>query len=219
MAIKFPRLIRTSVSLGGGDENELNPEPYKFAVLQHIISDFIRTGLDISDCDELSNEMMNLLASLMTFGFYSSSEQLADVITPLLHALEEHRVASVLASAGEATLTAARLSAKHISSKKMDDLGSRSGKSMGSGPSSRSLLLRRDDTDCDSEDDQTKWYTRPVKGLKVVKDFIVSLWGDSDMKKGRRGSLSESVAYARTGDRERRTSLTQNNNQIKRLQG
>ena len=205
------------MSLGGGDENELNPEPYKFAVLQHIISDFVRSGLDISECDELSNEMMNLLASLMSFGFYSSSEQLADVITPLLHALEEHRVAGVLASTEETTLTVARLSAKISSSKKAEDLGSSSGKSFGSGVSSRSQFLRRENTDCDSEDDQTEWYMLPAKGLKALQGLAASVWADNVTKKGRRGSLNESTSANPRG--ERRSSLTHNNIPMKRLQG
>jgi hypothetical protein len=101
VAINFPRLIRTSVSLVGGDENVFNPAPFKFAVIQHIISDYIRSELNVAHCDELSCEMMNLLASLMTFGFYSCIHQMADVINPLLQTLEDHRVSNVQMSSGE----------------------------------------------------------------------------------------------------------------------
>ncbi len=91
-AIKFPRLIRTSVSLGGGDENMLNSAPYKFSIVQHTISDFMKSDLRIINCDDLSTEMMSLLGSLLKFGFYNSVGQLQDIISPLMQALDEYRV-------------------------------------------------------------------------------------------------------------------------------
>ena len=95
---KFPRLIRTSVSLSGGEENSFEDHhegsPYKFSILQQIISDYIHHELDTTNCDELSAEMLELLLSLIKFGFYTSLIHLQDVIVPLTKALGEHRHAS-----------------------------------------------------------------------------------------------------------------------------
>jgi hypothetical protein len=92
---KFPRLIRTSVSLSGGEENSFEDHhegsPYKFGILQQIISDYIHHEMDTTNCDELSAEMMELLLSLIKFGFYTSLTQLQDIIVPLTKALGEHR--------------------------------------------------------------------------------------------------------------------------------
>jgi hypothetical protein len=92
---KFPRLIRTSISLGGGNEsnftNHHEGSPHTFCLLQEIISDFIHNELDTRKCDELSSEMIYLLLALMKFGFYSNIRQLKDVINPLAKALDNHR--------------------------------------------------------------------------------------------------------------------------------
>jgi hypothetical protein len=93
--IKYPRLIRTSLSLGGG--NEINQtqrdegSKYLFCLLQENISDFLHNELETRNCDELSSEMLALLLSLMKFGFYHRIPQLKDVISPLTRALDDHR--------------------------------------------------------------------------------------------------------------------------------
>jgi hypothetical protein len=93
--IKYPRLIRTSLSLGGGNEiNQTQLEggsKYLFCLLQENISDFLHNELDTRHCDELSSEMLALLLSLMKFGFYHRIPQLKDVIFPLTRALDDHR--------------------------------------------------------------------------------------------------------------------------------
>ena len=92
---KFPRLIRTSVSLGGGEENSFSDHhsgsPYAFALLQELISIYVHTGLNSKKCDVLSGEMMDLLHALMMFGFYYTPQHLQDTIVPLIKALDNHR--------------------------------------------------------------------------------------------------------------------------------
>jgi hypothetical protein len=58
--------------------------PYAFAVLQQLIAEYLRDNLNSKKCDELSSEMIELLFALMKFGFYHSSEQLKDIIVPLV---------------------------------------------------------------------------------------------------------------------------------------
>jgi hypothetical protein len=67
-----------------------SPSSYTFGVLQILISEFLHYGLDATKCDELSSEMMDTLLDLMQFGFYDSTEQLQDIITPLVQALDDH---------------------------------------------------------------------------------------------------------------------------------
>lgn len=85
---KFPRLVKTSVSLSGGEEdsfgNHHSGSPYTFAVLQQIISDYLHNELDATRCDELSAEMIDLLYSLVEFGFYHTPIHLQDIIVPLI---------------------------------------------------------------------------------------------------------------------------------------
>lgn len=92
---KFPKLIRTSISLAGGEENLFadnhTGSPFKFGLLQQIISDYIHNELDTTNCDELSSEMIALLMSLMKFGFYNTPNQLIDIVIPLTKALDRHR--------------------------------------------------------------------------------------------------------------------------------
>lgn len=95
--IKYPRLIRTSLSLGGGNEvvSTLNEGPKNhFCLLQEIISEYIHSELETRRCDELSSEMLALLLTLIRFGFYQSVLQLKDVIIPLTVALDDHRYLS-----------------------------------------------------------------------------------------------------------------------------
>lgn len=92
---KFPRLIRTSVSLGGGEENSFSDHhsgsPYAFALLQQLISQYIHNDLNSRKCDALSAEMMDMLHALMMFGFYYTPQHLQDTVVPLIHALDHHR--------------------------------------------------------------------------------------------------------------------------------
>ena len=58
--------------------------PYVFGLLQLLISEYLHHQLDITKCDELSAEMLDLLLSLMKFGFYNTAEQIQDVVDPLV---------------------------------------------------------------------------------------------------------------------------------------
>lgn len=96
---KFPRLIRTSVSLEGGDDSDdfkmdRNGTPYAFALLQQIIVEYINDSMDMTQCDELSSEMIDLLLALMRFGFYSNVIELQDIISTLGKTLEDHKNSS-----------------------------------------------------------------------------------------------------------------------------
>lgn len=88
--MRLPRLIRTSISLNGGDETDKAPS-CQFALIQQIISEYVNSDLDTTSCDELSTEMISLLESLMQFGFYATSSQLQDVVNPLVQVLDDHR--------------------------------------------------------------------------------------------------------------------------------
>ena len=93
--VKFPRLIKTSADLRGnpmgGFDDSGGRSPYTFGLLQQIISDYLHHNLDITHCDDLSAEMMALLLELVRFGYYNTTEQLQDIIDPLVLALEQHR--------------------------------------------------------------------------------------------------------------------------------
>lgn len=95
----FPRLIRTSVSLKGGDENNFNDfhpgSPFHFAMLQKVISVYIQNSLDATKCDDLSAEMMDLLQSIIKFGYYHKPAHLRDILQPLVGALDNHRFSAV----------------------------------------------------------------------------------------------------------------------------
>jgi hypothetical protein len=94
IASKFPRLVRTSISLTGGVEDSFSDHhsgsPYTFAILQQLISEYLQDNLNSKKCDELSSEMIELLFALMKFGFYHTSEQLKDIITPLIRVSLDH---------------------------------------------------------------------------------------------------------------------------------
>jgi hypothetical protein len=62
-----------------------------FSLVQQVISEYIRTTLNDSAWDELSAEMMNLLAALIGFGFYDPVAKLRDVLIPVITAAELHR--------------------------------------------------------------------------------------------------------------------------------
>lgn len=103
--MRLPRLIRTSISLSGGNEAMEAPS-CQFALIQQIISDYINNDLDTTKCDELSTEMISLLESLTQFGFYSTSAQLQDVINPLVQVLDDHRAIGVMMTAADREVNA-----------------------------------------------------------------------------------------------------------------
>jgi hypothetical protein len=86
--IKYPRLIRTSLSDSGDASSQTK---IQFLLLQEIISDYLHSELDLRHCDELSSEMLDLLLALMKFGYFSSEAQLQDVVAPLVNLLDQHR--------------------------------------------------------------------------------------------------------------------------------
>jgi hypothetical protein len=109
LVIKYPRLVKTTSSCAKPDESDsesnsdegsdyetsnktekMSPEFYKFGVLQIIISEYLQNELDATRCDDMSSEMMETLLDLMKFGFYDSTEQLQNVISPLVQALDDH---------------------------------------------------------------------------------------------------------------------------------
>jgi hypothetical protein len=49
-----------------------------------MISDYLQTDFDSNRCDELSAEIMDLLHSLLSFGFYFSFDHLYDITLPLI---------------------------------------------------------------------------------------------------------------------------------------
>lgn len=104
-ASRYPRLIR----LASVDESDLTVRvsgqgnegrssflvfhsgpPTTFGILQEILSEYIRNDLNTCKCDAFSTEMTQLLHSLLQFGFYTTQEQIQDVIEPLIHALDRH---------------------------------------------------------------------------------------------------------------------------------
>jgi hypothetical protein len=95
---KFPRLVKTSVTLKGGNESTFEDyhvgSQFKFGVLQQIISDYLHNTLDITKCDDLSSEAIDLVLCLMKYGYYSNAGQLQDIIHPLVEALVSHRLGS-----------------------------------------------------------------------------------------------------------------------------
>lgn len=107
VATKFPRYIRTSVSLGVEQQqtssssnsmpldleadSELLHVQYKFALLQKLVAEYLTESLDLHKCDDLSIEMLQLLKALVEFGFYSTVPQILDVMKPLLASLDEHQ--------------------------------------------------------------------------------------------------------------------------------
>ena len=107
MVIKYPRLVKTTQPSSGsqgdsdsdsdsdsgnnsGRKDDTPKSSYTFGVLQIIISEFLHHGLDATQCNELSSEMMDTLLCLIQFGFYDSPEQLQDIISPLVQALDDH---------------------------------------------------------------------------------------------------------------------------------
>jgi hypothetical protein len=90
--IRYPRLIRTLLSESGTQSGTAqSPMEIQFLLLQEIISEYLHCELDIHRCDELSSEMLDLLFSLMRFGFFSREGQLLDIVVPLSQLLGKHR--------------------------------------------------------------------------------------------------------------------------------
>jgi hypothetical protein len=57
---------------------------YVFAILQHILSDYLHGELRNGPYNELSAEIMDLLFALIKFGFYHTKDHLVDVIRPIV---------------------------------------------------------------------------------------------------------------------------------------
>ncbi len=99
IASKFPRYIRTSVSLNTEKSDELetvsnqeeDAKQYKFALIQKLLSDYVHNHLDLAYCDELSAESIELLQALVKFGFYEKVPQILDILQPLLKVLDKHQ--------------------------------------------------------------------------------------------------------------------------------
>lgn len=87
--IVFPRLIRFGEN-AGADES-VTSKVFKFGMVQQIISEYMNGELNLDQCDELAVEMMDLLLSLVSFGFYSTQTLLEDIVTPLTGQLSSHR--------------------------------------------------------------------------------------------------------------------------------
>jgi hypothetical protein len=167
---KFPRLIRTSVSLEGGDDADdfkmdRNGTPYAFALLQQIIVEYINGSMDVTKCDELSSEMIDLLLALMRFGFYSNVHELQDIISTLGKTLEDH---------------------KNSSKKQLTD---------GSGSFSESEGGRTINT-MESSDNQSTW-SAPGKGMWDRLKRMYSSWRDEKTGINRVTPEDQSNAAAR----------------------
>jgi hypothetical protein len=83
-------LIKTSAALteeGYSDDEFIthhSGSPHVFSVLQMILSHYLHNEFDTTNCDELTSEVLELLRSLVSFGFYSSHDKLNDILIPLL---------------------------------------------------------------------------------------------------------------------------------------
>ena len=96
----FPRYIRSIVkkentSATGSSEvsTEIfgNNYPFKFSLLQQLISEYLQKGLDTTALDALSTEMTALLEMLFHFGFYINPPQIQVVLLPLNNLLESYQ--------------------------------------------------------------------------------------------------------------------------------
>ena len=95
IAAVFPRLIRsskTSDNTSGIENSDFHKfhkgSPFSFCLLQQLLSEYFRLRFDRNECDELSVEMAQVLYMLIDFGFYSKTEQLEDIILPLMLGLD-----------------------------------------------------------------------------------------------------------------------------------
>jgi hypothetical protein len=86
----FPQLIRFGENAVRTDEPP-DTDNRKFAMAQQILCEYFNGGLNLDQCDELSVEMVNLLLSLVSFGFYTTQMLLEDIVTPLTSQLNSHR--------------------------------------------------------------------------------------------------------------------------------
>ena len=93
VATVFPNLIRSPVNQDGEQEKQGDKKVSRsFSIVQHIISEYLWTKLNEGKRDEYSFELLELLHSLMMFGFYSSDKkQLQDVMIPIVRALDSRK--------------------------------------------------------------------------------------------------------------------------------
>ncbi len=94
---QFPRYIRTLIHKESNNgkrstaietiKSEVDNKIYTFALLQKILSEYVRNDLDLSYCDELSAEAIELLEALVNFGFYVEVPQILDIWKPMLKVL------------------------------------------------------------------------------------------------------------------------------------
>ena len=93
--IKIPRLTRGWKDTSSNADPQLPYLPMehqcKFALLQQIISEYIQKMAN-AKWDEMSENIMNLLLTLITFRFYGTNERLQDVIFPLIVAIDRRKV-------------------------------------------------------------------------------------------------------------------------------
>eukprot|EP01036_Dinobryon_divergens_P025774 gene25774-34355_t len=96
----FPRYIRSivkkeSASTTGSSEvsTEIfgNNYPYKFSLLQQLISEYLQKVLNTTALDALSTEMTALLEMLFHFGFYINPSQIQVVLLPLNNLLKSYQ--------------------------------------------------------------------------------------------------------------------------------
>ena len=115
--IKIPRLTRGWKDISANSEPQLPYLPLehqcKFALLQQIISEYIQKMAG-EKWNEMSENIMNLLYTLITFRFYGTNERMQDVIFPLMTALDRRKVDNDL----EEKLLANKQRKKVASSKK-----------------------------------------------------------------------------------------------------
>ena len=93
---KLPRLIRSSSEERDSFSTSLTANGnigsmYTFCLLQEVISKYLNMKLNGTQFDEYSAESTDLLKNLIAFGFYQSYDQLKDIMTPLITALDDHR--------------------------------------------------------------------------------------------------------------------------------
>lgn len=105
---QFPRYVRTLLSLDNDpnsrDEKDANlaqqlqaaddSKLYAFVLIQKLLSEYIRDELDLSHCDELSAEAIELLQALVKFGFYTEVPQILDIWKPMMKILAELQISS-----------------------------------------------------------------------------------------------------------------------------
>ena len=96
----FPRYIRSIVKkdiASATVSSEISTEvfgnnyPFKFSLLQQLMSEYLQKGLNTASLDVLSTEMTGLLEMLFHFGFYINPSQIQVVLLPLNNLLESYQ--------------------------------------------------------------------------------------------------------------------------------